>query len=228
MTSSKSEFDGVMGVALEEARASLAHDDVPVGALIVRRSDGEVLARRHNERERAGDPTAHAELLAITDAAASRDGWRLDDCALVVTLEPCPMCAGAALLAASRSWSSAPPTRRPVHWGACITSAPIPGCTTASRSSTACAPTNRRRCSRSSSRPAAYNDRRSEGCESGRIGWSRKPLWRKSPWVQIPVPPPPRRPGQVATWPGTVTNSSSRTTPPSSCRTRARRTVHHS
>ena len=91
--------DAVMGVALDEARAALAHDDVPVGAVIVRRSDGAVLARRHNERELAGDPTAHAELLAITDAARARDGWRLDDCALVVTLEPCPMCAGAALLA---------------------------------------------------------------------------------------------------------------------------------
>ena len=93
------EYDAAMGLALDEARAALAHDDVPVGALIVRRRDGEVLARRHNERELAGDPTAHAELLAIADAARARDGWRLDDCALVVTLEPCPMCAGAALLA---------------------------------------------------------------------------------------------------------------------------------
>jgi tRNA(adenine34) deaminase len=88
-----------MGVALEEARAALAHDDVPVGAVVVRTSDNVVLARRHNERELAGDPTAHAEMLAITDAARARDGWRLDDCALVVTLEPCPMCAGAALAA---------------------------------------------------------------------------------------------------------------------------------
>jgi len=88
-----------MGLALDEARAALAHDDVPVGAIVVRRHDGEVLARRHNQREMSGDPTAHAELLAITEAARSRDGWRLDDCALVVTLEPCPMCAGAALLA---------------------------------------------------------------------------------------------------------------------------------
>src|SRR5690349_22591381 len=93
------EYDAVMGVALDEAAAALEHDDVPVGAVVVRRADGEVLARRHNEREHAGDPTAHAELLAIADAAAARDGWRLDDCALVVTLEPCPMCAGAALLA---------------------------------------------------------------------------------------------------------------------------------
>jgi tRNA(adenine34) deaminase len=88
-----------MGVALDEARAAIAHDDVPVGAVVVRTTDGVVLARRHNERELTGDPTAHAELLAIADAARDRDGWRLDDCALVVTLEPCPMCAGAALAA---------------------------------------------------------------------------------------------------------------------------------
>jgi len=101
VTSSKSEheYDAVMGLALDEARAALVHDDVPVGAVVVRRSDSEVLARRHNERELTGDPTAHAELLAIVEAARARDGWRLDDCALVVTLEPCPMCAGAALQA---------------------------------------------------------------------------------------------------------------------------------
>ena len=93
------EYDAVMGIALDEARAALVHDDVPVGAVVVRRSDGDVLARRHNERELTGDPTAHAELLAIVEAAHTRDGWRLDDCALVVTLEPCPMCAGAALQA---------------------------------------------------------------------------------------------------------------------------------
>ena len=93
------EYDAVMGFALDEARAAIAHDDVPVGAVVVRRNDGEVLARRHNQRELDGDPTAHAELLAIAEAARARDGWRLDDCALVVTLEPCPMCAGAALLA---------------------------------------------------------------------------------------------------------------------------------
>ena len=90
------EYDVAMGLALEEARAALAHDDVPVGALIVRRSDGEVLARRHNERELTHDPTAHAEVLALRDAAAALGGWRLDGCVLVVTLEPCPMCAGAA------------------------------------------------------------------------------------------------------------------------------------
>jgi tRNA(adenine34) deaminase len=87
-----------MGLALDEAAAAAAHGDVPVGALIVS-ADGTVLARRHNERERAGDPTAHAELLALRDAAARLGSWRLGGCLLVVTLEPCPMCAGAALAA---------------------------------------------------------------------------------------------------------------------------------
>ncbi|MGH8991682.1 MAG: nucleoside deaminase [Acidimicrobiia bacterium] len=87
-----------MGYALDEAFAAIAHFDVPVGA-VVARSDGEVIARRHNERELSKDPTAHAEILALRDAAAALGRWRLDDCLLVATLEPCPMCAGAALAA---------------------------------------------------------------------------------------------------------------------------------
>jgi tRNA(adenine34) deaminase len=84
-----------MQEALAEARAALAHDDVPVGAVVV--VDGAVVARRHNERERTGDPTAHAELLALRDAAVARGSWRLSDATLYVTLEPCTMCAGAIL-----------------------------------------------------------------------------------------------------------------------------------
>ena len=83
-----------MGVALDEARAALAHDDVPVGAVVL--LGGAVIARRHNEREATGDPTAHAEMLALRDAAVALGTWRLDDTTLVVTLEPCLMCAGAA------------------------------------------------------------------------------------------------------------------------------------
>jgi tRNA(adenine34) deaminase len=86
-------WEPAMRAALDEARAALAHDDVPVGAVVVR--DGVVIAARHNERELTGDPTAHAEVLALRDAAAAVGHWRLDDCTLVVTLEPCPMCAGA-------------------------------------------------------------------------------------------------------------------------------------
>jgi tRNA(adenine34) deaminase len=84
-----------MTVALDEAEAALGHGDVPVGAVVVR--GGEVIARRHNEREATNDPTAHAEVLALRDAAAAVGSWRLDDCTLYVTLEPCVMCAGALL-----------------------------------------------------------------------------------------------------------------------------------
>jgi tRNA(adenine34) deaminase len=86
-----------MGMALDEARAAPEHDDVPIGAVVARTGTGEVLARRHNERELRDDPTAHAEVLALRDAAAALGTWRLEECALVVTLEPCPMCAGAAI-----------------------------------------------------------------------------------------------------------------------------------
>jgi len=93
------QLDSLMDLALAEARAALEHDDVPIGAVVVRLDTGDVVARRHNERELRHDPTAHAELLAIRDAATVLGRWRLNDCALVVTLEPCPMCAGAAVAA---------------------------------------------------------------------------------------------------------------------------------
>lgn len=82
-----------MALALEEAAAAVDHGDVPVGAVVM--AGGEVVARRHNERERLGDPTAHAEILALGDAARVLGTWRLHGCTLAVTLEPCPMCAGA-------------------------------------------------------------------------------------------------------------------------------------
>ncbi len=84
--------DAAMVRALEEARAAVAHGDVPVGAVALHR--GAVIASRHNEREQRGDPTAHAELLVLADAAAALGTWRLGEVTLVVTLEPCPMCAG--------------------------------------------------------------------------------------------------------------------------------------
>ena len=84
--------------ALDEARAALLTGDVPVGA-VVAAPDGDVLARAHNAREALGDPTAHAEILALRSAADAVGSWRLDGCSLVVTLEPCTMCAGAAVLA---------------------------------------------------------------------------------------------------------------------------------
>ena len=82
-----------MRIALDEAKLAAAKGDVPVGAVVLR--DGEVIARRHNEREASNDPTAHAEVLALRDASAQLGSWRLSDCTLVVTLEPCVMCAGA-------------------------------------------------------------------------------------------------------------------------------------
>ncbi len=84
--------DEAMGLALEEAAAAGSHGDVPVGAVALRH--GRVIAARHNERQRRGDPTAHAELLTLADAAAVVGSWRLSEVTLVVTLEPCPMCAG--------------------------------------------------------------------------------------------------------------------------------------
>ena len=84
--------DELMGLALDEARAAVDHDDVPVGAVVM--IDGEVVASRHNEREHTGDPSAHAEMLAVRDAAAAVGSWRLDDATVGVTREPCPRCAG--------------------------------------------------------------------------------------------------------------------------------------
>ena len=85
-----------MRIALERARACLEHGDVPIGAVVVRSS--EILASAGNERELRGDPTAHAEVLALRAAAESVGSWRLDGCTLYVTLEPCAMCAGAVVL----------------------------------------------------------------------------------------------------------------------------------
>jgi len=87
-----------MGQALDVASGALAAGDVPVGAVVLS-PGGKVLGTGHNRREADGDPTAHAEMVALRAAAATREGWRLQDCTLVVTLEPCIMCAGALMLA---------------------------------------------------------------------------------------------------------------------------------
>jgi tRNA(adenine34) deaminase len=86
-----------MRLALREAARALEHDDVPVGAVIVK--DGEVLGAGHNERELRADPTAHAEMIALREAAAALRSWRILDAVMYVTLEPCAMCAGAIVLA---------------------------------------------------------------------------------------------------------------------------------
>ncbi len=86
-----------MRAALDEAHVAEEHDEVPVGAVVVR--EGRIIGRGHNQKESLRDPTAHAEMLAITAACEAVGDWRLTDCTLYVTLEPCPMCAGAIVLA---------------------------------------------------------------------------------------------------------------------------------
>lgn len=99
-----------MQQALAEAEAALAHDDVPIGAVVVQ--GGEVIASAHNERELRKDPTAHAEVLALRAAAEVVGSWRLDRCTVYVTLEPCPMCAGALIAARVKRVVYAAPDER--------------------------------------------------------------------------------------------------------------------
>jgi tRNA(adenine34) deaminase len=89
--------ESFMRRALDEARKALEHDDVPIGCLVV--AGGAVVGAAHNERELRRDPTAHAEILALRAAAEALDTWRLEGASVYVTLEPCPMCAGALVLA---------------------------------------------------------------------------------------------------------------------------------
>lgn len=91
-----------MALALEEARAALATGDVPIGAVVLS-PEGEVIGRGRNVREAEADPTGHAEVVALRQAARARGEWRLDGCTLLVTLEPCTMCAGAIVLARLRT-----------------------------------------------------------------------------------------------------------------------------
>lgn len=86
-----------MAVAIDEAHAGAAEGEIPIGAVVIG-PDGTVIARAHNRREGSHDPTAHAEVLALRDAAIHLGRWRLDDCTMVVTMEPCPMCAGAVVM----------------------------------------------------------------------------------------------------------------------------------
>lgn len=94
---SHSEYESLMRLALQEAEAARRAGEVPIGAVIAHQ--GRIVARAHNQREQLHDPTAHAEMIAITQAAQALGSWRLEGCTLCVTLEPCPMCAGAIVLA---------------------------------------------------------------------------------------------------------------------------------
>lgn len=103
-----------MRQALAEAELAVRTDDVPIGAVVLG-EHGDVLGRGRNVREADADPTGHAEILALRSAAARTGAWRLSGCTLVVTLEPCAMCAGAAVLSGSTGSSSAPTTPRPAR-----------------------------------------------------------------------------------------------------------------
>ena len=102
-----------MRQALGEAKQALLEEEVPIGAMIVRGE--QVIASAHNQREQLKDPTAHAEMIAITQAATAVGGWRLEECTLYVTLEPCIMCSGAIFSPAFPSSSSARPIPKPVR-----------------------------------------------------------------------------------------------------------------
>jgi tRNA(adenine34) deaminase len=90
-----------MGLALEAARAGADAGEIPIGAVVIG-PDGDIIATAHNTREGSHDPTAHAEILALRTAAGRLGRWRLDDCVMVVTMEPCPMCAGAVVMSRLR------------------------------------------------------------------------------------------------------------------------------
>ena len=94
---SEAEHNTYMQIALSEAQKAFENDEVPVGAVV--RLNDEIIARAHDQREHSGDPTAHAELLALRMAAQRLGDWRLEQCILYTTLEPCPMCAGALIMA---------------------------------------------------------------------------------------------------------------------------------
>ena len=91
----------LMQAAIEEAKLALAADEVPIGAIVFHEPSAKIIGRGHNRRETDQDPTAHAEIIALRQAAHELGSWRLTDCVLAVTLEPCPMCAGAIVNAAA-------------------------------------------------------------------------------------------------------------------------------
>jgi tRNA(adenine34) deaminase len=95
--SNKKEDQQFMQVAIEQAKIAEENGDIPIGAVIVYKN--QIIGKAYNQREQLQDPTAHAEIIALTQAAAAKESWRLNGCTMYVTLEPCPMCAGALVLA---------------------------------------------------------------------------------------------------------------------------------
>jgi tRNA(adenine34) deaminase len=95
--SNKKEDEQYMRIAIEQAKTAEENGDIPIGVVIVYKN--QIIAKAYNQREQLRDPTAHAEIIALTQAAAAKESWRLNGCTMYVTLEPCPMCAGALVLA---------------------------------------------------------------------------------------------------------------------------------
>lgn len=146
------DYERYMDLAIAQAQAAADAGDVPIGAVIVR--GGVVLAAAGNRRIIDADPTAHAEMLAIRAAAKAIGGWRLDGCAMFVTLEPCCMCAGAIVLARMERLVYGQPTPRPGPSRHCIASATTSSSIIASRSFPASRLTDAGRCSRNFSSPS--------------------------------------------------------------------------
>ena len=138
-----------MRAAITEAFAAREDGEVPIGAVVVR--DGRVIGRGCNQRETLNDPTAHAEMIALTAAAAHLGNWRLENCTLYVTLEPCAMCAERSCWRGLRVWSSGRRTQRPARACHSTTSPPTFGSIIKSPSRTECSATNAGPCSQSSS-----------------------------------------------------------------------------
>ena len=138
-------WDASMRLALDEARTAASGGDVPIGAVVLDPA-GAVLARGHNVREADGDPTGHAEVVALRAAARARGEWRLSGCTLVVTLEPCTMCAGATVLSRVDRLVFGRTTTGPAPWARCGTSCATAGSTTAPRWWRACWPPSRPPC----------------------------------------------------------------------------------
>ena len=187
--------DAWMGEALAEAALALEHDDVPVGAVVVELSTGEIVARAHNTRERDHDPTAHAEVLALRAAAAARRDLAADRPRARRDARAVPDVRGRGVGGAHRTrlvFGAADPKAGAA--GSLYNFAADPRLNhdievvAGVRAAGVRRAAHRRSSDRDAERPIPYY-LAPEGCESGRIGWSRKPLWRKSPWVQIPLPP---------------------------------------
>lgn len=147
-----------MRAALEQAKRAALEGEVPIGAVVV--CQGEVIAEAHNHREADADPSAHAEFSAIIQASRELERWRLPDCTVYVTLEPCIMCAGLMHQARIGRCVYGAPTRRRAHWAHCIRYTPMRGSTIHLKFSRACLRASVLTCFRNSSKRVAARNRK--------------------------------------------------------------------